>query len=326
MTLKPLFTAMFTAGLLSGCVTQGTQPQPSPSLVALPGKTVPAGVPCDRLIGGGNGVAGCEGSVAQSGVTGAQAAEIASLNTRFAADVSPVVHFDFDRAELTPAGRTILDAQAAWMRRFAHLRFSVYGHTDLVGSEGYNFGLAKRRAETVVAYLASRGVSSDQLEALVSYGETRPLIATSQREELNRRTVTEVTAYLTAPRLRTTVPVACATIAPRFLPTYPGCVIAPSRQAAPTPGTPSTRPDTIDIDTSAETGTGSTNTGTEASYSNDGTTETSSTSGFAGGGSVSSGVTTSTTGDKRSVSVSIGGKTRTYEGNRDGSNMREVTK
>lgn len=323
MTFKPLFTAMITASLMTGCAVQERQTQSAPYLVPLQGATVSVGVPCDHLTGGGAGVAGCEGNLAKVGLSSTQAAEIASLNTRFASEASPVVNFEFDRAELTPTGRAILDTQASWMRRFTHLRFSVFGHTDLVGSEGYNFNLAKRRAETVVAYLASKGVNSDQLDALVSYGETRPLIATSQREELNRRTVTEVTGYLTAPRLRTTAPVACAAIEPRFMATYPGCLVERGSPVTPTP-VPPPGPKVVEITTSAQTGTGMTNTATQASYSNNGTTEVKSTSGFAGGGSVSTGVTSTTTGDTMTVSISIGGETKTYEGKRDGSDMKEV--
>ncbi len=53
-----------------------------------------------------------------------------------------------------------------------------------------------RRARAVVNYLTSQGISKSRLEAVVSYGKTRPIIQTSQPEERNRRTVTEVSGFV----------------------------------------------------------------------------------------------------------------------------------
>lgn len=48
----------------------------------------------------------------------------------------------------------------------------------------------------MVAYLSTQGISRKRLEAVVSFGETQPLIETPDRERRNRRTVTEVTGFL----------------------------------------------------------------------------------------------------------------------------------
>lgn len=119
-----------------------------------------------------------------------------ALGRRFAAEVPSTITFPFNSAQLTAEARAVLDHQAHWIRQFPELRFSVYGHTDLVGSEAYNRALGKRRAQAVVAYLAARGISPTRLEALVSYGETRPVIATLSPEQRNRRTVTEVSGFV----------------------------------------------------------------------------------------------------------------------------------
>lgn len=119
-----------------------------------------------------------------------------ALGQRFAAEVPTTVTFAFNSAQLDGAARAVLDRQADWIRQFPELRFSVYGHTDLVGSDAYNQALGKRRAEAVVAYLSSRGVSRSRLESLVSFGETRPVIPTPNPEERNRRTVTEVSGFV----------------------------------------------------------------------------------------------------------------------------------
>lgn len=119
----------------------------------------------------------------------------AALQSRFAGEVESTITFAFNSAVLTPEARKILDRQANWIRQFPELRFRVYGHTDLVGSDGYNKALGKRRAEAVVAYFNSLGISRNRLEALVSYGETRPVVQTTAAEERNRRTVTEVSGF-----------------------------------------------------------------------------------------------------------------------------------
>ncbi len=127
--------------------------------------------------------------------TGQQAAAV-DLGRRFAAEVPDTVTFAFDSAVLDAEARAVLDRQADWIRQFPELRFRVYGHTDLVGSADYNYRLGRRRAEAVVAYLATRGVDRGRLEALVSFGQTRPVIDTPDPERRNRRTVTEVSGFV----------------------------------------------------------------------------------------------------------------------------------
>jgi len=121
---------------------------------------------------------------------------VVALGTRFAAEVPSTVTFAFNSATLDGAARDALDAQANWIRQFPEVRFRVYGHTDLVGSNAYNQALGLRRARAVVAYLGSRGVSRSRLEAMVSYGKTQPVIDTPAPEQRNRRTVTEVSGFV----------------------------------------------------------------------------------------------------------------------------------
>ena len=119
-----------------------------------------------------------------------------SLGNRFAAEVPSTVNFAFDSAVLDEGARRILDQQANWIRQFPEVRFRVYGHTDKVGSNSYNYGLGRRRANAVVGYLSRRGINRSRLEALVSFGETRPVVETQDRERRNRRTVTEVAGFV----------------------------------------------------------------------------------------------------------------------------------
>lgn len=119
-----------------------------------------------------------------------------ALAQRFSNEVPDTVNFAFNRADLSPEAMRILDAQANFIRQFPEVRFKVFGHTDLVGSQGYNYNLGMRRAKAVVNYLVGKGISRSRLEAVVSYGKTRPLIQTNQPEVRNRRTVTEVSGFV----------------------------------------------------------------------------------------------------------------------------------
>ncbi len=119
-----------------------------------------------------------------------------SLSRRFAEEVPNTVNFAFNSAVLDAESQAVLRRQADWIRQFPELRFKVYGHTDLVGSNAYNRRLGLRRAHAVVNYLVSQGISRSRLEAVASFGETQPLIATQNRERANRRTMTDVTGFV----------------------------------------------------------------------------------------------------------------------------------
>ncbi len=151
----------------------------------------------DRVAGaeideGGFGNATLNNTLVQTGQRDASYA----LGTRFAAEVPTTVTFAFNSAQITPEARATLARQADWIRQFPELRFSVFGHTDAVGSDAYNQSLGKRRAQAVVNFFASQGISTSRLQALVSYGETRPVIPTPGPEQQNRRTVTEVSGFV----------------------------------------------------------------------------------------------------------------------------------
>ncbi|SPJ24762.1 OmpA family protein [Palleronia abyssalis] len=121
--------------------------------------------------------------------------QVEGLNNRFSAEVDTMVTFAFDSAALSSTARATIARQAAWIRQFPEVAFRVYGHTDLVGSISYNEALGRRRAEAVVAELVRNGVNRARLAALVSFGETQPLIVTQGRERANRRTITEVSGF-----------------------------------------------------------------------------------------------------------------------------------
>lgn len=118
------------------------------------------------------------------------------LAQRFAAEVPTQINFAFDSAQLDASAQRILLQQATWIKQFPEARFRVYGHTDAVGSESYNKSLGLRRANAAVAFLTQQGISRSRLEAVVSFGKSRPLVATTDRDRRNRRTVTEVSGFV----------------------------------------------------------------------------------------------------------------------------------
>lgn len=120
---------------------------------------------------------------------------IVDLSHKFAAEVPSTINFAFNSAQLDEAARATLRQQALWIAKYPELKFRVYGHTDKVGSSGYNKRLGQRRAQAAVAYMISQGIPRAQLEAVASFGETQPLVVTEGRERRNRRTVTEVSGF-----------------------------------------------------------------------------------------------------------------------------------
>lgn len=119
-----------------------------------------------------------------------------ALGNRFAQEVPTTITFAFNSSQLSPEAMAVLNQQADFIRQFPEVRFRVYGHTDLVGSDSYNKALGMRRARAAVAYLASQGIGTARLEAVVSFGKTQPVIPTPGPEQRNRRTVTEVTGFV----------------------------------------------------------------------------------------------------------------------------------
>lgn len=124
-------------------------------------------------------------------------ARIVLMNDRFRAAATDTVNFDFDRSTLDAEARSIIAGQAAWLKSHPTVRMRVYGHTDLVGSDGYNDRLGLRRARAVVRELVRLGVQRNRLDAVVSRGEREPIVQTEERERANRRAVTQVAGFTT---------------------------------------------------------------------------------------------------------------------------------
>ena len=79
-----------------------------------------------------------------------------------------VIQFDFDSAKLQESSKPLLDNLVTAMKtdRLMNIRFKVEGHTDAKGSENYNQNLSMRRAESVVTYMADKGIEKVRMESI----------------------------------------------------------------------------------------------------------------------------------------------------------------
>jgi outer membrane protein OmpA-like peptidoglycan-associated protein len=83
------------------------------------------------------------------------------------------VFFETASADILSAYEYDLNALADFLLVNRHIKVEVLGYTDSIDNEEYNLELSQRRAKSIVAYLASRGISTDRLVAH-AYGEQHP--------------------------------------------------------------------------------------------------------------------------------------------------------
>jgi outer membrane protein OmpA-like peptidoglycan-associated protein len=99
-----------------------------------------------------------------------------------------LVFFDFDRYNLTPDARRVIDAAAGVYKAGGHPRIDVSGYTDLAGTQAYNLRLSQRRADAVARYLMKQGVPKTAMD-VKWFGKEHPRVPTADgvREPQNRR-------------------------------------------------------------------------------------------------------------------------------------------
>lgn len=98
-----------------------------------------------------------------------------------------LINFEHGKSTLTASSRTYLN-QIATLMKNTGMKVEVKGHTDSTGSEEFNMGLSKRRAEAVFNYLIQRGVSRSKI-TYSYYGESQPIESneTEEGRRINRR-------------------------------------------------------------------------------------------------------------------------------------------
>jgi OOP family OmpA-OmpF porin len=103
------------------------------------------------------------------------------------------VLFDFDKSALKPEGKSKLDDLAVKVRDINLEVVIAIGHTDSIGSDAYNQKLSVRRAESVKAYLVSKGVEPNRIYT-EGKGEKQPVASNKTKDgrQKNRRVEIEV--------------------------------------------------------------------------------------------------------------------------------------
>jgi len=84
------------------------------------------------------------------------------------------IHFDFDKYDLHPEDRAILDKHAKWLMDNPSSSVRIEGNCDERGTSEYNMALGDRRALSAKKYLVDLGVSEGGIST-ISYGKEKPL-------------------------------------------------------------------------------------------------------------------------------------------------------
>jgi outer membrane protein OmpA-like peptidoglycan-associated protein len=98
------------------------------------------------------------------------------------------VTFGSGNATLTANAKKILDGVAEQLLANPTVKIEIQGHTDNQGKPAANRDLSERRAKSVVAYLATKGVKMSRMRS-AGYGQDIPIADnnTADGRELNRR-------------------------------------------------------------------------------------------------------------------------------------------
>jgi len=92
----------------------------------------------------------------------------------FIVNVGDLVYFDTDSHDLRADALPVLDAQAAWLKRYPGVQVRIEGNCDERGTREYNLALGARRSNAVRDYLVSHGVSASRITT-ISYGKEKPV-------------------------------------------------------------------------------------------------------------------------------------------------------
>lgn len=102
------------------------------------------------------------------------------------------VYFEFDRSNLTPEGKQVVDTVAGAAKGNGNTQIRLVGKADLTGTDPYNMALSHRRADTVKAELTHDGVDASRIEESWD-GFRNPPVPTAKGVREPRNRVVEVT-------------------------------------------------------------------------------------------------------------------------------------
>ena len=116
--------------------------------------------------------AGAQKQIEASGSDGAAAA----ADVRF-----PMIHYGFKATTPVVADAPVFDCVVDLLEDYPDTRIVIEGHSDDVGSEGFNLSLSNRRAEGIRKALVSNGIDASRLTTK-GYGRRNP-VASNKSEE-----------------------------------------------------------------------------------------------------------------------------------------------
>ena len=99
------------------------------------------------------------------------------------------ITFDYNSADISKKAKPAVEALGKALSNddLKGSTFVVAGHTDGVGSDGYNQDLSERRAEAIKRYLTEKyGLAAADL-VTVGYGKSKPKQAANPMDPANRR-------------------------------------------------------------------------------------------------------------------------------------------
>ena len=101
---------------------------------------------------------------------------------------SKSIRFDFDKANIKPEYRDILNRIAGILMTLKGYTVAVYGYTDDIGTQTYNLQLSQRRAEAVRDFLVQTGISPT-IMSTKGFGKSDPRVPgdSGQARAANRR-------------------------------------------------------------------------------------------------------------------------------------------
>ena len=132
---------------------------------------------------------GCDGFLAPKAAAPAKKSSVTQSKITLQADTL----YDFDKATLKAEGQATLNKIANDLSKIKLEVIIAVGNTDSVGTDAYNMALGQRRAQSVKAYLVSKGVDGSRIYT-ESKGKSNPVAsnATAEGRAKNRRTDIEV--------------------------------------------------------------------------------------------------------------------------------------
>ena len=175
--MKKIWVLLVALAIAAGCATEPPKPEPKP---APPPAPKPAPPPAPKP---------APTPEPEKPKPAPEKPKPVAEKVTFAADVL----FDFDKAVIKPEGKSKLDDISNKVKGINLEVVIGIGHADSVGSDAYNQRLSVRRAESVKAYLASKGIEANRVYT-EGKGEKQPVAdnKTADGRAKNRRVEIEV--------------------------------------------------------------------------------------------------------------------------------------